>query len=139
MRVRLSHIPMVAILAAGSVALICGAAFSASSGTPLQAATTAQVAAIKIDYPLDGSVFPPEITPPTFLWHDANETSKRWVFEVSFGGAPQPFASMPRAICFKAVKMIPTRGLTALSRPSKPQLTLGSQTSPPGTRSSIRL
>ena len=88
MRVRLSHIPMVAILAAGSVALICGAAFSASSGTPLQAATTAQVAAIKIDYPLDGSVFPPEITPPTFLWHDANETSKRWAFEVSSGGAP---------------------------------------------------
>src|SRR5208337_4066560 len=31
-----------------------------------------------------GSVFPPEITPPTFLGRDASETAKRWVVEVSF-------------------------------------------------------
>ena len=37
-----------------------------------------------IDYPLEGSIFPPEITPPTFLWHDRSETAKRWVVEVSF-------------------------------------------------------
>ena len=29
--------------------------------------------AITIDYPLDGSIFPPEITPPTFIWRDAAE------------------------------------------------------------------
>ena len=23
-----------------------------------------------VDYPLDGSVFPPEFVPPTFVWHD---------------------------------------------------------------------
>ena len=39
---------------------------------------------IKIDYPLEGSVFPPEITPPTFLWHDPNPTANRWVIEISF-------------------------------------------------------
>ena len=41
-------------------------------------------AKIQIDYPLDGSVFPPEITPPTFLWRDANAASTRWVVEVRF-------------------------------------------------------
>jgi Flp pilus assembly protein TadD len=33
---------------------------------------------------LDGSVFPPEITPPTFLWRDASANAKSWVVEVSF-------------------------------------------------------
>ena len=41
---------------------------------------------IAIDYPLDGSVFPPEITSPTFLWRDASETAKHWVVEISFAG-----------------------------------------------------
>ena len=49
--------------------------------------STPQISAIKIDYPLEGSLFPPEITAPTFLWHDANENATRWVIEVSFAGA----------------------------------------------------
>jgi hypothetical protein len=40
---------------------------------------------ITIDYPLDGSVFPPEITAPTFLWRDESNAAKRWIVEVSFG------------------------------------------------------
>ncbi len=43
-----------------------------------------QPAKITVDYPLDGSVFPPEITPPTFVLRDASESAKRWVIEVSF-------------------------------------------------------
>ena len=27
---------------------------------------------ITVDYPEEGSIFPPEITPPTFLWHDGS-------------------------------------------------------------------
>ena len=27
-------------------------------------------AAVAIDYPADGAIFPPEITAPTFLWRD---------------------------------------------------------------------
>jgi Flp pilus assembly protein TadD len=53
------------------------------------AAPAAPVARILVDYPLDGSVFPPEITPPTFLWRDASETAKRWVVEVHFGDVRQ--------------------------------------------------
>jgi Flp pilus assembly protein TadD len=60
-----------------------GAALSRSSGRD-HALPASQPAKITVDYPLDGSVFPPEITPPTFLWRDASETAKRWVIEVSF-------------------------------------------------------
>jgi len=45
-----------------------------------------QPAKITIDYPLDGSVFPPEITPPTFLFRDPAEHANRWRIDVDFGG-----------------------------------------------------
>jgi Flp pilus assembly protein TadD len=41
---------------------------------------------INVDYPLDGSVFPPEITPPTFLWRDSSGEATHWVVEVSLAG-----------------------------------------------------
>ena len=45
--------------------------------------------AITVDYPVDGSVFPPEITPPTFLWRDANTNATAWVIDVAFAdGSP---------------------------------------------------
>ena len=45
--------------------------------------------AITVDYPVDGSVFPPEITPPTFLWRDANTNATGWVIDVAFAdGSP---------------------------------------------------
>jgi Flp pilus assembly protein TadD len=41
-----------------------------------------------IDYPLNGSIFPPEITPPTVLWHDTAQAS-HWRIEVKFAdGSP---------------------------------------------------
>jgi Flp pilus assembly protein TadD len=48
-------------------------------------ASTAEPAKLSIDYPLNGSVFPPEITPPTFLWHDASP-ARRWIVRVAFAG-----------------------------------------------------
>jgi tetratricopeptide (TPR) repeat protein len=39
---------------------------------------------LTIDYPLEGSVFPPEITPPTFLFRDSSDAT-RWVVRVTFG------------------------------------------------------
>jgi hypothetical protein len=44
--------------------------------------------AIPIDYPEDGSIFPPGITPPTFLWRDAAGTS--WGIDISFAGNTPP-------------------------------------------------
>lgn len=43
---------------------------------------------ISIDYPEDGSIFPPGITPPTFLWRDAAGTS--WSIDISFAGRAAP-------------------------------------------------
>ena len=42
-------------------------------------------AAITIDYPEEGSIFPPGITPPTFLWHDGAKGVGLWRIDVSFG------------------------------------------------------
>lgn len=42
-----------------------------------------QSADVKIDYPLDKSIFPPEIAPPTFLWHDKEKKADTWVIDVA--------------------------------------------------------
>ena len=43
-----------------------------------------ELAAISIDYPEEGSIFPPEITPPTFLWRDASNRASVWTIDVEF-------------------------------------------------------
>jgi tetratricopeptide (TPR) repeat protein len=49
------------------------------------AAVASAAAAITIDYPEEGSIFPPEITPPTFLWRDGGKGVAFWRIDVSFG------------------------------------------------------
>ena len=57
---------------------------------------SAAPAAITVDYPEDGSIFPPEITPPTFLWRDSAKDATRWRIAVSFGdGSPALHAVSP--------------------------------------------
>ena len=63
------------IAGAGSFILLRGAAPQASPG---------RLAAITVDYPAEGSVFPPEITPPTFLWRDAAANVTSWTIDVAF-------------------------------------------------------
>jgi Flp pilus assembly protein TadD len=82
-----------AALGLGSVFLGVGAELSSVFGmedgtTAGQAASPAagQTAKIIIDYPLEDSVFPPEITAPVFLWRDSSQEANRWVVEVSFAG-----------------------------------------------------
>jgi len=43
---------------------------------------------ISIDYPLDGSIFPPGITPPTFLWRDA--AAEAWQIDIEFSDHSAP-------------------------------------------------
>jgi len=43
---------------------------------------------ISIDYPEEGSIFPPGITPPTFLWRDAAGIS--WSIDISFTDRTTP-------------------------------------------------
>jgi tetratricopeptide (TPR) repeat protein len=56
---------------------------------PAVAAGQNSTAAIIIDYPQNDSIFPPEITPPTFIWRDNSKGVRRWRIEVRFNdGAP---------------------------------------------------
>lgn len=41
-------------------------------------------AEIVVDYPADGSIFPPEITAPTFLWRDGADKALLWKINVTF-------------------------------------------------------
>ena len=43
-----------------------------------------KLAAITVDYPEEGSIFPPGITPPTFLWRDASNSASVWTIDVAF-------------------------------------------------------
>jgi hypothetical protein len=65
------------------VAAVCISLFTLGGLARSSDATASPATKIVLDYPLEGSVFPPEITPPTILWRDAS-TAKRWVVEVSF-------------------------------------------------------
>jgi Flp pilus assembly protein TadD len=46
-----------------------------------------KLAAITVDYPEEGSIFPPEIIPPTFLWRDASNSASVWTIDVTFTGS----------------------------------------------------
>ncbi len=49
----------------------------------------ASLAAITVDYPYEGTIFPPEITPPTFLWRDPSGTAATWRIRIAFAaGGP---------------------------------------------------
>jgi tetratricopeptide (TPR) repeat protein/Tol biopolymer transport system component len=54
------------------------------------AAAEAASAAITVDYPRTASIFPREITPPAFLWHDAATTANHWQIDVSFSDRTPP-------------------------------------------------
>jgi Flp pilus assembly protein TadD len=69
------------LLAAAAFWVLGGARLSSAQEHQTRSATATQ--SITIDYPLDKSIFPPEITPPTFLWRDPSEAD-HWVIEVSF-------------------------------------------------------
>ncbi len=58
-----------------------GAAQTGSSTSTFSLTKTA-LWPISIDYPEDGSIFPPGITPPTLLWRDGSGSS--WTIDVTF-------------------------------------------------------
>jgi tetratricopeptide (TPR) repeat protein len=54
-----------------------------------QVVPAAHLSSIAIDYPLDGSIFPPEIIPPTFIWRDTAVSATRWRIDIAFSdGSP---------------------------------------------------
>ncbi len=59
-------------------------------------ATRAPTAPITIDYPAAGAIFPPEITPPVFLWRGSSSTAKLWMIEVKFAGRAHAIHTISR-------------------------------------------
>ena len=45
---------------------------------------SANYSGLTIEYPLDGTLFPPEIVPPTFRWKDDNADCDRWLVTIEF-------------------------------------------------------
>lgn len=46
-------------------------------------------ASITIDYPRDNSIFPPEITAPTFMWRDPDASTSSWRIDITFADGSQ--------------------------------------------------
>ena len=69
-------------LSAGLVFM--GGVAAAASGSAAHA-TPKDAAPILIDFPEPGSIFPPDITPPTFLWRETTGGAIAWRVEVLFG------------------------------------------------------
>ena len=74
-----------------ALAAICGVVPTwrtlASSTSP--GAEESKLAQITVDYPERESIFPPEITPPTFLWRDDANKATEWIIDVKFSdGGP---------------------------------------------------
>ena len=44
----------------------------------------AEYSGLTISYPLDETLFPPEIVPPTFRWEDTKSASDNWLITISF-------------------------------------------------------
>lgn len=44
----------------------------------------AEISKITVDYPRNGSIFPPEIVAPVFRWRDANPDAKSWRVDITF-------------------------------------------------------
>jgi tetratricopeptide (TPR) repeat protein len=55
----------------------------------LAVAPAQQAPPVVIDYPEEGSIFPPDFAPPTFLWRDSQAATTAWELEIAFAdGAP---------------------------------------------------
>ncbi len=65
-------------------------AFTFITACGLMASALAAPAAITIDYPSDGSIFPPDIVAPTFLWRDATPNVSAWRIEIAFADDSKP-------------------------------------------------
>jgi len=69
-------------------ALLLAAALAAFA--PAASSAAARGAAIIVDYPSSGSIFPPEFPPPQFEWRDSAPQAASWRIEVTFADGAAP-------------------------------------------------
>jgi hypothetical protein len=111
-----------AFLGIGMAVVLAGSAIQCrlGNGGYAFAQTHTDPAAITVDYPENGSIFPPEITPPTFIWHDESNAAGAWTIDVSFSdGSPvihfQSQGARPRIGEIDARCVSPSNELPALT------------------------
>ena len=73
----------------GIVLLVVGVVVATMSAIVVLAGES-RPASLTIDYPQDGSIFPPEFTPPTFIWHDAADQATVWQIDIMFADGSSP-------------------------------------------------
>ena len=61
----------------------------------------AEYGALEICYPLDETIFPPEIVPPTFTWEDADADSEAWLVTVGFRNGKDGIETLTRECKWK--------------------------------------
>jgi hypothetical protein len=106
-----------ATLGGAWLALALCACGPASEPAPV-AFPTAPSGRLTISYPLDETLFPPEIVAPTFIWSDETEGVARWQVLVRFGAADEVLrfpTAEPRW------RPSPCRGTARSRRPRRPR------------------
>jgi hypothetical protein len=83
---RISRLGAIACLGAIAVVVLCCTARDVL--VRAAAAESPALLPISIDYPKQDSIFPPGITPPTFLWRDA--AGESWAIDVAFADGSKP-------------------------------------------------
>jgi tetratricopeptide (TPR) repeat protein len=80
-------------IVAGGIAAMIALAACRNSKPQVTGGTAPQpVGAITIDYPLEGSIFPPELPAPTWQWRDSDGAAQSWHIRISFGDGSPPIA-----------------------------------------------
>src|SRR5262245_9887238 len=67
---------VVSVIAAGLLLAACNG--DAGTASIVAAAADPTLARVQITYPQEGTLFPPEIVAPTFLWEDKTSGVDRW-------------------------------------------------------------
>jgi tetratricopeptide (TPR) repeat protein len=49
------------------------------------ASEAAAIDLIKVDYPPNGAIFPPDFVPPLFVWSDSSPSARFWRIKITFG------------------------------------------------------
>lgn len=79
----LSPIRLIALLATAACLGACDSSKNADRSDTFPATSTG---ALEISYPLNDTLFPPDIAAPTFVWKDLSSSAQRWRVWVSLAG-----------------------------------------------------
>ena len=82
------HVQIIAF--AGVAVLVAAVAWRTSSRSSPDEVAVEDPVSITIDYPLEGSIFPPEFPAPTWQWRDPDDAVDVWEITVSFADGTVP-------------------------------------------------